>query len=168
MNETELVKTTLKKAEPAIKNLPDCKWTREIMIRLCEAGKNSYRVRASEAPKADPGWLYDMTWLQYNEMNNEMTYLADVSLVLECEWGGFPEILFDFEKLLLAKAYLRCMIFWAADRKGAIKNLQKLVIAIDRFHGTKSKDSYFFCVWLGDEARFHFYSYTPENGTDIV
>ena len=136
--------------------------------KICEAGQNSYHVRASKADEAEPGWLYDMTWLQYSEMNNEMTHLSDVSLVLECEWGYFPQILFDFEKLLLARAYLRCMIFWAADRKSAKKNLQKLVIAIDHFHGTKSKDSYLFCVWLKAEACFYFHSYTPENGTDIV
>ena len=157
MNEVELVKTTLKDAEPTINRLPkDSGWTQEIMPRLCDAGQEcDYYVCVSKVNQADRGkWLYDMTWLQ-----SEGNRVTDVGLVLECEWGYFREVRADFEKLLLAKACLRCMIFLAEDRQDAMDYVLRLVDVINEFQRTDPKDNYLFCVWLENEARFYFYVY---------
>ena len=158
MNEAEFIKTTLEEAASAINDLPytDSEWTREIMTQLCKAGQeHKCHVRVSRVNNADGGeWLYDMTWLQYNEMRQ----LSDVKLVLECEWGYFPGVRYDFEKLLLAKADLRCIIFWAADQKQADDNIQRLIDGIEAFQkrGNDKEDKYLFCVWLEDKDCFSF------------
>ena len=157
MNELEVVKTTLKDAVPIINRLPKYSgWTQGIMTRLCDAGQEcDYYVCVSKVNQADRGkWLYDMTWLW-----RERDLLIDVGLVLECEWGYFPAVRVDFVKLLLAKAKLRCMIFWAANRQDAIDYVLHLVEVIGEFQRTELKDNYLFCVWLENEARFYFNVY---------
>ena len=86
--------------------------------------------------------------------------MRDVSLVLELEWGYFPEVHEDFEKLRLAKANLRCMVFWAANRQNAVGYLQTLLNQVLKFQKTTRGDNYLFCVWLEDKACFEFNSYT--------
>ena len=157
MNELEVVKTTLKDAVPIINRLPKGSgWTQEIMPRLCDAGQEcDYYVCVSKVNQADRGkWLYDMTWLQ-----SEGNGVTDVGLVLECEWGYFREVRADFEKLLLAKACLRCMIFWAENRQDAMDYVLRLVDVINEFQRTDPKDKYLFCVWLDDEDGFYFNAY---------
>ena len=164
MNEIELIKTTLKKAESTINDLPytDRAWTQEIMTRLCKTGQeHNCHVRVSRVDNADGGeWLYDMTWLQYNERRQ----LSDVKLVLECEWDYFRGVCYDFEKLLLAKAHLRCMIFWADNQKQASNYIHKLIDGIQTFQkrGSDKEDKYFFCVWLEDKDCFYFHIYPSE------
>ena len=162
MTESDLIKDALTDFETyARKNLPNfdrtssAQWTEEIMTRLCEAGHtNEYYVRVSRVDDADDGeWLYDMTWLQYNGMQQ----LIDVKLVLECEWQDFRKhVVPDFRKMLLAKSDLRCMIFIAADEQKAQNNVRRLVSVINRFHKTECEDNYLFCVWLKNESRFYF------------
>ena len=127
------------------------------MTRLCDTGqKNGYYVCVSKVNAANHGeWLYDMTWLR-----RDGDQLTDVRLVLELEWGYFPEVHEDFEKLLLAKANLRCMIFWAANQQNAVGNIQALLNQVLEFQKTARGDNYLFCVWLEDEARFDFHTYT--------
>ena len=98
-----------------------------------------------------------MTWLR-----RAGDLLIDVGLVLECEWGYFPAVCADFVKLLLAKAKLRCMIFWAANRQDAIDYVLHLVEVIGEFQRTELKDNYLFYVWLDDETRFYFNAYPNE------
>ena len=159
MNESTLIQTTLEDATSTINNLPykDSVWTQEIMTRLCDTGqKNGYYVCVSRVDAANHGeWLYDMTWLR-----RDGDRLTNVGLVLELEWGYFPEVHEDFEKLLLAKANLRCMIFWAANRQDAVGYIQTLLNQVLKFQKTARGDNYLFCVWLEDEARFDFNSYT--------
>jgi len=59
------------------------------------------------------GWLYDLVW--YKEASG---HLSDVYLVLESEWGKRrAHIKYDFEKLLLAKAKLKVMVFQTNNRE---------------------------------------------------
>ena len=153
-----LIRTTLTGATSVINNLPykDKAWTEEIMTRLCNVGQEQdYYVCVSGVSESNRGeWLYDMTWLQY-----EGNQLMDVGLVLECEWGYFSAVRADFEKLMLAKADLRCMIFWAANRQEAMDDILRIFDTIKEFQKTKDTDIYLFCVWLEDEAHFYFYNY---------
>jgi len=83
----------------------DSTWTRDIKDRLSILGKKyHYSVYASSASEATGGeWLYDLTWLRYNNNN-----LISVELSLESEWS-FDGINDDFQKLLLVKAELRTL-----------------------------------------------------------
>ncbi|MGD0958870.1 MAG: hypothetical protein ABSB19_03595 [Methylomonas sp.] len=58
-------------------------------------------------------WLYDLIWYR-NDHDNK--HLAEVYLVLESEWGSPHDVKYDFEKLLLAKATFKIMVFDAYDR----------------------------------------------------
>jgi hypothetical protein len=53
-------------------------------------------------------WLYDLIWYR----NTPERHLSEVYLVLESEWKSKLEpIRVDFEKLLLAKAWLKVLVF---------------------------------------------------------
>ena len=56
-----------------------------------------------------PEWLYDVTWLKYEHEGERL--LIEAPSVAECEWGNKGDIDDDFEKLLLARAGIRLMIF---------------------------------------------------------
>ena len=90
----------------------DTVWTKTIKTKLCEIGQDRFgcKVGARDVDKAarDYGeWLYDVTWLEYERYG----LLIDAHLVAECEWSDFEAIVEDFEKLLLARAGVRLMIF---------------------------------------------------------
>jgi len=89
------------------KSWGDREWTKQIKSRLAGLGrKYKYWVYASQAENIDGGeWLFDLTWLNYSGNN-----LINVELALESEWNT-NSINDDFQKLLLARAELRVMIF---------------------------------------------------------
>ena len=85
-------------------------WTKEIKRAFLKLGsKYGYETCSSGIEESNNAeWLYDLVW--YN--NYETNYIKNVFLVLECEWNiDFPSIKYDFEKLILAKAKYRVMIF---------------------------------------------------------
>ena len=82
----------------------DCKWAKAVKRTLCELcnskdKREGHRVYASSVNgKADRGeFLFDVCWLRYDN-----GYLANVELVVECEWGNDDEIDDDFQKLMIA------------------------------------------------------------------
>ena len=162
----ELIQSTLKEFEVyAHEHLGDASapWTKEIMTRLCQAGQDeSCTVCVTSIDEADYGeWLYDMTWLKYNGKR-----LENVELVLECEWGYFDQdVRDDFQKLLLAKARLRCMIFWAEDRETGTDNVNTLIEEIELFQRSAIGDTYLFCVWSDDTNGFDFWTHTFDPNT---
>ena len=96
-------------------------WTERVMTELCAWGlRNQYWVGAAGRQKREDmrklqlkyggtigdEWLYDLTCIKYNH-----GWLKRVPLVVECEWGTTDQINDDFEKLLLARADVRLMIF---------------------------------------------------------
>jgi hypothetical protein len=69
-------------------------------------------------------WLYDLIWYR----NSADGHLSEVYLVLESEWNGAAaDIKNDFEKLLLAKAELKIMVFQCFDQ-----NLSDLFELLER------------------------------------
>ncbi len=107
-------------------------WTKEIKTQLCLAGSSQQpplHVCASGVEAADNGeWLYDVCWLRYGEAvplgepqaGPGLDCLTEAVLILECEWsdGGLDRgrIRDRFQKLLVGRARVRCMI-WEDDRE---------------------------------------------------
>ena len=90
-------------------------------LRQIGQGKFGCYVCASGVPRADYGeWLYDVTWLKYD---CDGSSLIDAPLVAECEWGNPGDIDDDFQKLLLARASVRVMIFGGWDECGTEKKI---------------------------------------------
>jgi hypothetical protein len=97
----------------------DGDWTKQLKDDIGTLGeKNRWTVCAGGFKgRFEGGWLYDLVW--YNEANG---HLSEVYLVLESEWGEYrTDIKYDFEKLLVAKATLKVMVF--QTKNGEIEDL---------------------------------------------
>ncbi len=140
----------------------DAEWTKQIKTRLCRLGKNfRYWVYASTAENTDGGeWLYDLTWLNYS--GNKLT---DVELVLESEWSvkGVDE---DFQKLMLARAELRVMIFQSKNMISASEKMQDLKSQVNKFTKSCEGDAYLFSCWVNDVREFHHEQYIYSKHTN--
>ena len=85
-------------------------WTADVKQALCEACKSVDRdawVGASGVESDDSEWLYDVACLKYDDEG----YLRRTLLVAEVEWCRDGDIWYDFEKLLVAQADVRVMVF---------------------------------------------------------
>jgi hypothetical protein len=128
-------------------------WTRQIMDEIGAFGiENEWEVCTAGFPdRFHGGWLYDLVWFR----NDPTGHLADVGLVLESEWGGVPEIKYDFEKLLLAKADLKVMVFQADDRSTATL-LDYLEKAIRTFREKNASEIYVLAAFNNSSFKFDF------------
>ena len=99
-------------------NMTQAQRTFAIKTELVEACNNidvDFDVAATYAsPMEDfnvngAEWLYDVTALLY-DIPVENCFSRTV-LVAECEWGNEENIMIDFQKLLLARADVRVMVF---------------------------------------------------------
>lgn len=105
---------------------------------LCEIGRErNYHVGARGVGFGE--WLYDVTWLDYDS-----EHLLSVPLVAEIEWSKEPdEIDHDFQKLLVARADLKLMIFAGPPpRTEAI--FDRMVRQIEAFRSPPDRDD----TWL--------------------
>lgn len=101
-------------------------------------------------------WLFDMTWLQYSDK-----FLLSVPLVLESEWErSIDDIMDDFQKMLLAKADHRVMIFRAKTEKKGIDIIEELIKQVETFHHTEPCDRYLFAFWCDETTKFICRPYT--------
>lgn len=81
-------------------------------------------------------WLYDLHWYTEQDINKEPYAPISLPLVMECEWGKirgsdrvkkefknnkkkflYGEVKFDFQKLVVANAALRLMIFRVNEKE---------------------------------------------------
>ncbi|MBV6499029.1 MAG: hypothetical protein CJBNEKGG_01478 [Prosthecobacter sp.] len=88
----------------------DTEWTTRIKCGIGQIGLEAgLLATASGYPTPrDREWLYDLIWFQ----NSPEKHLERLVMALESEWNRHPEeILYDFEKLLVARAALKVMIF---------------------------------------------------------
>ena len=110
MNPNALVREIVaefRKLEQA-KDRPE--WTKKVLTTLCKLGRwLGYTAWAKGDPKE---WLYDVSWSNCDTCGR----LISVPMVAECEWGTLEDIAYDFEKLLLARAAVRVMVYdaWSA------------------------------------------------------
>ena len=129
----------------------DTEGTKAVKTKLCEIGREfGCKVCASGVEKAarDYGeWLYDVTWLNYEKSGQGE--LVDAPLVAECEWGNFDAIVEDFEKLLLARADVRLMIFTGSNQAKSGKIAERLARKVSEFKGSRAEDAWLLAAWEG-------------------
>jgi hypothetical protein len=135
-------------------------WTRMIkeeLVRL--AATYGCEAYASQCTNAKAGeWLYDVVWLQAGEGQNE-GMLTDSPLVAEIEWDRPGAVMDDFQKLLLARADTRLMIFATANTTLAEKRTETLIQQIHAYSRTESGDRYIFACLdnrYSDDKPFNF------------
>jgi hypothetical protein len=105
--ESEII-TALSKIPSKLGNKErDSRWTYKIKDVIGAIGENNNFAPGFEE-RFDIGWLYDLIWYR----NNDKNQLEEVFLVLESEWSlEFKNIKYDFEKLLVANAEYKIIIF---------------------------------------------------------
>lgn len=134
-------------------------WTKRVKSALCLACRNSnpnLYVCASGVDNgvADDGeWLYDVSAQLYDKDDDR--YLIKSALAAECEWGAEYEIYSDFQKLLLARADLRVMVFDGSRSPGYQKIFQNLSRFISRCTHTESGDAWLFAAWTQERFICH-------------
>ncbi len=145
----------------------DKQWTEQIKKAICEVGRIfNYGICASGCCGSHDGeWLYDMVWLEYNGDK----YLINSAMVLECEWNMNEDAIFyDFEKLLLARAGLRVLIFQQTSKAAGDAMIANLKKSVQNFTLSKDFDNYLFASFIVDEERFIFFPYTFMKAADLA
>ena len=124
--------------------------TERIKAALTELGRTlNYKVEANRLPahmrqshggqEKNTEWLYDIHW--YEEVEDDDYMPTSLPLVVECEWNPkrngerkqvpYSGIKYDFQKLLIANADLRLMIFRIRKRDKE-EDLQELSNYFDK------------------------------------
>jgi hypothetical protein len=98
-------------------------------------------------------WLFDVAAL---ELPNG--WLLNAPLLVESELGSPSEVQDDFQRLLLARADVRVLVFQQRDAKRADTLISELDLAISKYRSSEPTDRYFFACYLSDEKRFLFQS----------
>ncbi|NML15780.1 hypothetical protein [Azohydromonas caseinilytica] len=127
---------------------------------LAEKLQCDVRFTASEPRNYE--FLYDICLLKtsgaFNERNGYFythSPLRRALLVLECEWSPREEeIVYDFSKLLLARADLRCMIFYRSSRPLVDACIERARFAIKSFEQSTTSDRYLLCGLHGRSTTF--------------
>ena len=122
------------------------KWTNAIATKLCQIGQGFHLQAGAKVDEANRNWgewLYDVTWLEYDEDGR----VVAAPLVAECEFGNLDEIIDDFDKLLLARACVRLMIYDGNYRGGAKWIAEQLATRVRKFKNSTGEDSWLLAAW---------------------
>ena len=124
-------------------------WTKVVLTKLCKIGKDFRCEVGADSGKVDienrnwGEWLYDVTWLEYDADGR----VAAAPLVAECEWGKLEQIIEDFDKLLLARACVRLMIYDGGYGAGSKWIAEQLATRVRKFKNSSAEDSWLLAAW---------------------
>ena len=162
------------------KSWTDVDWTPAVKTKLCKIGQEfgcKVGARADEVDEADRDygeWLYDVTWLEYERERDGLkwpaTALIEALLVAECEWGrgkNLEYIVEDFEKLLLARADVRLMIFDGNHKPGSKEIAERLAGKVREFKSSRAEDTWLLAAWEGGNDDWSFRYFTIEMNAAI-
>ncbi len=150
--------------EPDRRDWRNARWTQEILdaiVKLArDAGQEAYVSRKYKTEAHGNEWLYDLTWLEYSTQERRLTRAV---AVLESEWSrSHNDIFYDFQKLLLARADLRVMVFQVYNMDQWHKVVKQFVSEIQDFEQSQANDRYLFSGWSNDLDRFEHTEYVHQ------
>lgn len=128
-----------------------------VKTALCRACRDLNPALSPYATGVDEGaadgseWLYDVTGLQYDNDG----FLIRVALAAECEWGTQDEIYYDFEKLLLARADLRVMVFDGTRQPGYCELFRVFAQYVGHCAHAEIGDAWLFVAWTEERFVYH-------------
>jgi hypothetical protein len=98
-----------------------------------------------------PAWLWDGVALEQGSSQVMGSGdLIGIALALEVDWGGFGAVLYDFKKLMVARATHRVIVSGiSVNRSGAERCAERLKDAVRRFQRGQSGDRYLLACWYG-------------------
>lgn len=121
------------------------RWTRQVKNALIRLGIAHQYIPYPHCGRSE--FLYDVTWLRTTDGTADGR-ITQVPLVAEIEWGDKGDVWYDFQKLLVARAGVRVMIF--DDREG-----QLLAELRDHIrHYAHGGDRYLLARYIDREDRF--------------
>ena len=125
------------------------RWTKELKTRIAKLpfarGLTAY---SHEHP--DGEWLYDLTLLKQTKGSLDRCVLA-----AESEWGRRSDVSNDFQKLILARADYRLMIYEVFHEDDADRIARDLIAEVANFESRAEGDRYMFAAWVQDRFRFY-------------
>lgn len=107
-------------------------------VFICASGVEDRYVEGRE-------WLYDVACLKYADGDFSWP-LNRVYMVAECEWGRRQSVCEDFEKLLVARADVRVMVYNGAR----FEDHDELQNLIQQSRLTQDGDTFLLAAWLDD------------------
>ena len=126
-----------------------------VKTALCNAYRDRQFHRCAtgvDKGAADGGeWLYDVLCLRYTRKG----WLRRVVMVAECEWGNQDQIWYDFEKLLVARADLRVMVFDGRVKPGYPEIFQTFNRYIQKHKHSDRRDAWLFAAWTPERWQYH-------------
>ena len=125
------------------------KWTRktkELLVGLGEQEGWQTCATKIEAATWSTEWLYDVVWLKASAE----FLVHNAILVAEIEWGNEKDVWDDFQKLPLARADYRVMIF---DHKPDLRG--RLMKQARKFGKRGSDDQYFLASYADGKFTVH-------------
>jgi hypothetical protein len=137
-------------SEPGHGDWKDAIWSNKIKNALATLGQaRGLHTYASSAELANHGeWLYDLTWT-----DEPSGFIRSVPLALEMEWTP-NGIVYDFQKLVVARANHRVMLFNYSSGHDPMLFLDKILSNIPKFDGTRAGDRYLFGGWINAQDCF--------------
>lgn len=131
-------------------------WTQTIKEKLSELGhKKGYKTSAKNVEGSDYGeWLFDLCWLDYLNNQKTITYLRSIPLIMESEWGNQGDIEDDFEKLMVARALVKVLVYNGTNAAVGIIP-KRLIELISQFTQADFDDVYLLAAYTESGFIFH-------------
>lgn len=118
-------------------------WAPKIKDALAEVGERKGYTSAYIGHPQE--FLYDLIWVRKDQAGR----IVDVPLVAEIEWANREEVWYDFQKLPVARADVRVMIF--TGHRGLLGELRDYVCQY-----AHRGDRYLLAAYTRDDAGHHF------------
>ena len=139
---------------------PNTVWTLKIKQALCDlalALDPTCKVNAS-GEGLHGEWLFDLVWYREKLIDDEV-HLTTLDLVMESEWlRDWPNLRDDFQKLLIARAAQKVMIFEVANDKAKQDRLTRMRTAQKMFNGGPDNANYMFAAYNAENSHFGYYT----------
>ena len=134
----------------------DSEYTRCVLEALAAAGRHRHLASYPDCETGNPACLWDASWWLETERDLNLVFAA------ESEWQCGGKVKQDFEKLLVAKCFLKLFI---TDSKGRFENTRETILepSLRRYLCHTKGELY---VWIDVEGtltggRFRAFQYCP-------
>ena len=124
-----------------------------VLVQTCNAIDDAVKTYASPIEDLEVDGaerLYDVTALLY-DIPDENSFIGTI-LVAECEWSNEENIVIEFQKLLLARADVRVMVFNGDQPPGYQRVFEIFQNNIAKNTQAQLGDIWLFAAWTTDEG----------------
>lgn len=127
-------------------------WTsavNNILSKITHLRYPNVEIACSKLTDADCNeWLFD--FVGYENCNSR---ISEIYIIAESEWRSpFTEdyerdLIYDFEKMVVARSHLRIMIFEGESESKVKHYTESLIKSVNTFKGSQNGDRYLFMGW---------------------